>query len=112
MQNDREVAYLAVEVLRLYRKLDHFMSQTDDAIAAILAAQDAQTQVIANIAQDVQTLQGEIADSGDAATAAKLQAIADKLTASTEALSAIDDQTPNPTAPPVDQPPADVPPVV
>jgi hypothetical protein len=111
MSFERELVQLALELLHTNRKLDHFMTQTDDQIAAILAAQDAQTVVIGNIAQDVQTLQGEVADSGDAATAAKLQAVVDKLNASTAALSAIDDQTPNPAAPPV-EPLPDGPPTV
>lgn len=71
------------------------MSLTDDAIAQITAA-------VNKVATDVATLQGEITDSGDAATAAKLQPIVDQL-------NALDALTPDPVPA---EPPVDVPPTV
>ena len=64
------------------------MSQTDDAIAAIAAS-------VNKVATDVATLQSEVANSGDSATAAKLQPILDQL-------NALDALTPDP----VEVPPA------
>lgn len=79
------------------------MSLTDDQIAKLSAGFDQQNQIIADVQQDIVTLQTDAANSGDQATADKLQAILDKQATSIAALQSVDDQTPNPPAePPVE----------
>lgn len=103
---EAELIALELKHERRIERLEHRMTQTDDLIARIAAT-------VNKVATDVATLQGEIADSGDAATAAKLQPIAD-------ALDALDALTPDPvSSPPADttpadptEPPADAPPAV
>lgn len=76
------------DALRRIERLERRMSQTDDAIAAIAAS-------VNKVATDVATLQDEVSEGGDAATAAKLQPILDQL-------NALDALTPDPAeAPPV-----------
>jgi uncharacterized coiled-coil protein SlyX len=85
---DRVIGELVHGVLRRLERLEVRMSRTDDAIAQI-------TDAVNKVATDVATLQAEVADSGDDATAAKLQPIVDQL-------NALDALTPDPVeVPPV-----------
>lgn len=72
------------------------MSLTQDQVDKLSAGFDTQNALIADIAQDVTTLQGQVAAGGDQATADLLQPLVDKITAANAALQSVDDETPNP----------------
>ena len=76
------------------------MSATQDQIDKLTAAQSQSSTFISEIAEDVATLQGQISNSGDQATADLLQPLVDKATAMNAALQGIDDETPNPPVEP------------